>query len=241
MLQLKFLFKRQTVLILGIIMAQTLSAQNRIDETKFKQDFFNQVEPITLIDPLAFALGASDAGEPYVYYYTDIIKYSGHSCPAVSGGYMMAKLGLKELYGDATPVRGEIKVTFKGAPDEKVNGPISQVVSFITGAAGDTGFKGMQGKFSRYNLMMYENDNPSANGILAEAIFERMDTGKKVSVAYNSSAIPSNPEMGKIMPLLISGKASKEEIIKFGNLWQERVRVVLLETPKDAFIVKVIK
>ena len=241
MLHLKFLFKRQTVLILGIIMAQTISAQNIVDETKFKQDFFNKVEPISLIDPLAFALGASDAGEPYVYHYTDIIKYSGHSCPAVSGGFMMAKLGLKELYGNETPVRGEIKVTMKGAPDEKVNGPISQVISFITGATGDTGFKGMNGKFSRFNLMMYENENSSADGILAEAIFERMDNGKKVSVAYNSSAIPSNPEMGKLMPLLIGGKASKEEIIKFGDLWQERVRIVLLETPENAFFVKTIK
>ena len=215
--------------------------KNIIYKTEFKRDFFNKVEPITLIDPLAFALGASDAGEPYVYHYTDIIKYSGHSCPAVSGAYMMAKLGLKELYGDDTPVRGEIKVTFKGAPDEKVNGPISQVISFITGAAGDTGFKGLQGKFNRYNLLTYENDNSTADGILAEAIFERMDTGKKVSVTYNPSVVPSNPEMGKLMPLLISGKASKEEIIKFGDLWQERVRIVLLETPKDAFIVKIIK
>ncbi len=241
MLHFEFLFKSKIILIIGIIMTQTLSAQNRIDETKFKRDFFNKVEPITLIDPLAFALGASEANEPYIYYYTDIIKYSGHSCPAVSGAYMMAKIGLKELYGNDTPVRGEIKVTFKGAPDEKVNGPISQVISFITGAAGDTGFKGLQGKFNRYNLMKYLNDNPTSDGILAEAVFERIDTGKKVSVTYNPSVVPSNPEMGKLMPLLISGKASREEIIKFGNLWQERVRIVLLETPKDAFNVKTIK
>jgi len=242
MFNFKYLLNKfKTVLIIGILMAQTLSAQNLVDETKFKRDFFNQVEPITLVDPLGFALGASDAGEPYVYHYTDIIKYSGHSCPAVSGGYMMAQLALKELYGNDTPVRGEIKVTMRGAPDDKVNGPISQVISFITGAAGDTGFKGMKGKFSRYNLLVFENDNPSEDGILAEAIFERMDSGEKVSVAYNASAIPSNPEMGKIMPLLISGKASKEEIIKFGDLWQERVRIVLLETPKEAFNIKVIK
>lgn len=241
MLRSKYILKSKIVLIIGIIMVHTLSAQNFIDETKFKRDFFNQVEPITLIDPLAFALGASDAGEPYVYYYTDIIKHSGHSCPAVSGGYKMTQLALKKLYGDDTPIRGEIKVTMKGAPNEKVNGPISQVISFITAAAGDTGFKGMKGKFSRYNLLTYENDNSSTDEMLAEAIFERMDTGEKVSVTYNANAIPSNPEMGKLMPLIISGKASKEEIVKFGDLWQERVRILLLETPKDAFNIKVIK
>jgi hypothetical protein len=128
-----------------------------------------------------------------------------------------------------------------GKEDEKVNGPISQVISIITGAASNNGFKGMQGKFSRYNLLVFDSTLTSEDGILAEAIFERMDTGEKVSVKYNASAIPSNPEMGKLTPLIISGKASDKEISKFGDMWQERVRIVLLETPKDAFIIKIIK
>jgi len=240
MLQVKHLLNKSIlVLFMGIIMATTLSAQN--DETNFKRDFFEQVEPIKLVDPLAFALGASNPGEPYIYHYTDIIKYSGHSCPAVSGGYKMSQIALKELYGDDMPVRGQIKVSMRGAPDDKVNGPISQVISFITGAAGNTGFKGMKGKFSRYNLLTYENENPSEKGITAEATFERMDTGAKVNVAYKASVVPTDPEMGKLTPLLVSGKASKEQITKFGDLWQERVRIVLLETPEEAFKVDVLK
>ena len=211
------------------------------NETKFKRDFFNQVEPIKLVDPLAFALGASDAGEPFIYHYTDIITYSGHSCPAVAGGYKMSEIALKELYGDKMPIRGQITVTMRGAPGDKVNGPIAQVISFITGAAGDTGFKGMKGKFSRYNLLSFEYDNPSAKGILAEAIFERMDTGDKVNITYRVSAIPTDPEMIRLTPLLVNGKASEEEIIKFGDLWQERVRIVLLETPEEAFSIEIIK
>jgi len=244
MLHIKYLLnKGKLVLFIGIIMANTLSAQNEAqnEETKFKRDFFDQVEPIKLVDPLAFALGASNAREPYVYYYIDIIKYSGHSCPAVSGGYKMAQIALKELYGNKMPIRGQIKVTMRGAPDDKVNGPISQVISFITGAAGDTGFKGMKGKFNRYNLLTYEKENPSEKGITAEAIFERMDTGDKVNIAYKANVIPTDPEMTKLTPLLVSGKASKEEIIKFGDLWQERVRIVLLETPEEAFNIKSIK
>jgi formylmethanofuran dehydrogenase subunit E len=231
----------QAMLIFGLIMVETISAQNIIDETKFKKDFFSKVDPIILIDPLAFVLGASEKGEPYVYQYTDIIKNSGHSCPAVSGGYKITQLALKELYKESLPVRGDIRVTMVGKEDEKVNGPISQVISIITGAASNNGFKGMQGKFSRYNLLVFDSTLTSEDGILAEAIFERMDTGEKVSVKYNASAIPSNPEMGKLTPLIISGKASDKEISKFGDMWQERVRIVLLETPKDAFIIKIIK
>lgn len=234
-------FLNKIVLIIGDTMFHKLSSQNSVTETNFKQDFFNEVAPIILVDPLAATLGAIDASEPYVYNYKDIIKFSGHSCPTVSGAYKMTQLALKELYGDDIPVRGDIRITIKGAPDEKVNGPISQVISFITGAAGETGFKGIGGKFNRFNLMVFEHDNPSENGILAEAIFERVDNGKKVSVEYNASAIPSNPEMEKIMPLVFSGKASTEEKIKFGDIWQERVRIVLLETPEEAFNIKIIK
>jgi|GEM_PF-574869 hypothetical protein len=231
------------ILLIGIIMANTFYAQSEIkkSDTNFKRDFFNQVEPIKLIDPMAYMLGAANAEEVYVYNYTDIIKYSGHSCAAVAGAYKMTLLALKELYKDKTPERGAIKVIVKGAPDDNVNGPISQVISFITGAADNTGFKGMKGKFSRYNFLEYDLNNKPAEDVLAEVIFERIDTKEKVCVSYNASLIPTNPEMTKLTPLIISGKASTEEIIKFGDLWQERVRIVLLETPPDAFIIKKIE
>lgn len=153
----------------------------------------------------------------------------------------MTQLALKALYGDKMPIRGNIKVTMRGAPDDKVNGPIAQVISFITGAAGNTGFKGLKGKFSRYNLLSFDTDNPSAEGIWAEAIFERADTGEKVNVAYKVSMIPGNPEMGKLMPLVMGGKATKEQMVKFGDLWQERVRNALIEPPEGAFILSHIK
>lgn len=228
------------ILLIGIFISNTFHAQREINksDTNFKRDFFNQVEPIKLIDPMAYTLGATNAEEVYVYYYTDIIEYSGHSCAAVAGAYKMTQLALNELYKDKTPERGAIRVTIKGAPDDNVNGPISQVISFITGAAGNTGFKGMKGKFSRYNLLEYDLNNKPTEDVLAEIIFERIDTKQKVCVSYKASAIPTNPEMTKLTPLIISGKASTEEIINFGDLWQEKVRIVLLETPNEAFIIK---
>lgn len=209
--------------------------------TQFRQDFYTKIEPIKLVDPLSFALGATIKDEAFVYHYADIVKYSGHSCPSVAGAYKMTQIALKELYGDKMPIRGGIKVTMRGAPDDKVNGPIAQVISFITGAAGNTGFKGLKGKFSRYNLLSFDTDNPSEEDIWAEAIFERMDTGQKVNVAYKVSMIPGDPEMAKLMPVVVGGKATREQMIQFGDTWQERVRKALLEAPEGAYIVQHLK
>lgn len=211
------------------------------NNTSFRQDFFSKVKPVKLVDPLSFALGATAKGEAFVYHYTDIIQYSGHSCPSVAGAFKMTGIALKELYGDQIAVRGQIKVTMKGAPDDKVNGPIAQVISYITGAAGNTGFKGLKGKFSRYNLLSFDSNNPPAKDVWAEAIFERVDNGKKVNIAYKVMMIPGNPEMGKLMPLIIGGKATPEQIQKFGDLWQERVRIVLIEPPEGTFVVTRLK
>ena len=237
------LIKRKLIYIIGILVTLTLTTQSVIarDNTQFRQDFYNKIEPIKLVDPLSFVLGATVKGEAFVYHYTDIVKYSGHSCPSVAGAYRMTQIALQELYGDKMPVRGNIKVTMRGAPDDKVNGPIAQVISFITGAAGNTGFKGLKGKFSRYNLLSFDKDNPSEEGIWAEAIFERTDNGKKVNVAYKVSMIPGNPEMAKLMPIISGGSATKEQMLKFGDLWQERVRKALLEAPEGAYVVEHIK
>jgi len=237
------LCKKSKIFLVSILMTLTIVMQSLLagDATQFRQDFYNKVEPIKLVDPLSFALGATVKGEAFVYHYTDIVKYSGHSCPSVAGAYKMTQIALKELYGDKMPIRGNIKVTMRGAPDDKVNGPIAQVISFITGAAGNTGFKGLKGKFSRYNLLAFDTANPSEEGIWAEAIFERVDTGEKVNVAYKVSMIPGNPEMGKLMPLVVGGKATKEQMVKFGNLWQERVNKALIEPPEGAYTVEHLK
>ncbi len=210
---------------------------NQTDNTVFRKDFFSRVKPIKLIDPLAVALGAVEAGEEFYYHYTDLVKMSGHSCPAVSGAFKITEIALAELYGDDIPVRGDIRVTVKGAADHGANGPISQVISVITGAADSAGFKGLQGTFSRYKLLSFDEEHPPQKGLTAEAEFTRMDTGKIVTVQYNSGLIPGSPEMMQLMPLIISGKASAEQQHQFGDLWQGRVERVLLDPPEGVFTI----
>ncbi|MGD9487910.1 MAG: FmdE family protein [Calditrichaceae bacterium] len=220
----------------ALLMSSGLSQAG--DDTQFLPDFYDKVEPIILVDPLGSFLGAVNEGETYVYHYADIIKYSGHSCSSIAGAYKMTQIALKELYGTETPVRGQIRVTMKGSPEYQVNGPISQAISFITGAAAETGFKGIKGKFfTRQNLLKYEPENPPAEGVWAEATFQRTDNNQSVTVTYRTDLIPGNPEMGKLMPVMLSGKANEEQKKLFGEIWQEAVRIALMDPPDGTFVV----
>ena len=198
-------------------------------QSKWKQDFFDDAEEIRLKDPLSYILGAMDEGEVMVFNYSDAAKMAGHSCAAVSGAYQITAKAVKFLYGDEPGVRGDIKVTIKGKPTDLAYGPMSQVMSLITGAATETGFHGLGGgRFGRYQLMKFDEDDFVPNTF----IFERRDTGKKVKIAYNPQALPENPRMGEVAGLTMSGTASKEQREEFFSLWQGKVKKILLEDDK---------
>lgn len=212
-------------------------------QTKYSKDFFDKSESIKVKDPLASMLGAMDKGDVFVYTYADAVKFAGHSCPAVAGAYKSTQMALKALYGDEIPVRGNIKVTFKGNIDYKVNGPISQIVTMITGAATESGFKGFgpAGKHERRNLMTFDHDHTPDPSAICAITFQRIDNGKKVEAVYCVEQVPGNERMDKLTPLVLSGKASEDESKEFGNLWQERVKTILLSPPEGTFIVKEVK
>lgn len=212
-------------------------------QSKLSKDFFDAVEPIKVKDPLAIVLGAMDSDAVFVFTYADAVKLAGHSCPAVAGAYKSTQLALKALYGEEIPVRGNIRVIFRGGVDYKVNGPISQVVTFITGASGETGFMGLgpNKKYGRYNLLSFDKEHGADPKSICTIIFQRADNGKKVEVAYSIENVPSSERIDKLMPLTISGKATGEESKEFGNLWQERVRTILVNPPEGTFAVKELK
>ncbi|MBI5236509.1 MAG: hypothetical protein HY886_09730 [Deltaproteobacteria bacterium] len=194
-------------------------------DTVWKQGFFALVEPIRLKDPLAYVLGAQDEGEEFVFHYADAVKLAGHSCAAISGAYKLTAKALQALYGDQTPVRGDIRVLIKGAPDDLAYGPQAQVISFITGASGKTGFKGLGGAYARCNRLAFDAKDTQFN----QFIFQREDTGKAVRISYNPQALPQDNRMGKLMPLVLRGMAGKEEKELFFSLWQGNVKRILLE------------
>jgi hypothetical protein len=58
----------------------------------------------------------------------------------------MTLKALTALYPDALPQRGGIRVDFREDRLSGVTGVIANVVSMLTGAAQDTGFKGIGGR-----------------------------------------------------------------------------------------------
>ncbi len=184
-------------------------------------EFFKQVKTIKLKDELSEFLGTFDNGI-IEYTYPEIVKAAGHSCPTVAGAYMMCAKALEKLYPDSLPVRGQIKVEFKNSVDEGVTGVISNVISQISGATKETGFKGIAGQYIRHSLMDF---NVDIEGLIR---FTRIDTGKSVEVIYNPF-IPPKPEMQGLMQKSISGQASDTEKDEFGKLWQARVEEILID------------
>lgn len=210
--------------------------------TKWKQEFYSEIEPIAMRDPLSSILGAIDDDEPIYYSFKDCIKLSGHACPSVSTAFQLTKLALKKLYNGDIPVRGNLKIKFAGGRETGANGPIGQVIQFITGAAIETGFHGLGGKYSRANLFEYDENLESGPGLKVE--FERIDTGEKVVVQTNPSMIPLSKEeqsYSEYMSDVIRSTASNEDREKFYIFWQGKNRKILLEDHPGVFIVKRIK
>ncbi|MFH0709329.1 MAG: hypothetical protein V2A75_03890 [Pseudomonadota bacterium] len=194
-------------------------------------DFFNDVTPIVVRDPLCEVLGAANNGI-IDYTYRDVVKLAGHSCPTVAGAFLMVQEGLKLLYKDETPVRGEIKVLMKGTLGEGVVGVIANVASMITGATDVGGFHGLAGKFDRRQLLFYNAE------IEGEMALERVDTSKRVTLSYNPSFVMSDPRMGELLPLIASDRADTTQRELFAMLWQDRVKRILIEHRNDPRLLK---
>lgn len=186
-------------------------------------DFFNKVSTIELQDPLSDFLGAFEEGKMQISYL-ECVKLAGHSCPTVAGAYLMALHGLKALYGTELPKRGDIHVSMRESETAGVTGVICNVVSFIAGANGASGFKGLNGNMIRNNLVSY---NIPMEG---EVQLTRNDTNQSVTLSYDSSIVPADPMMQALMGKCMQGMATDEEKKEFGRLWQARVEKILLST-----------
>jgi len=181
-------------------------------------EFFGRVEKILTYDELAQFLGVNEDGV-IEYTYLDIVKTSGHSCATVAGAYLCTLYGLRALYGNEFPRRGEIKVEIKNQPREHNAGVIGCVISNITGATTDYGFGGIPtGKFNRRDLLFYGAD------IQTDIRFTRLDTGKAVGVNYRPGKIV-NPMA--ILKSAISPEATEEDKKTFPKRFQEMVKTVL--------------
>ena len=185
-------------------------------------EFFDRVPGIKLIDPLARFLGASGDGV-LEYRYVDAVKLAGHSCPTVASAYWLTCTALAALSGTALPERGAIRVSFQQDRANGVTGVIANVVSMLTGAAGDGGFKGIGGRFDRRDLLEFNAQIP------LQMRFTRTDDGTSADVAAHLSHVPADPEQAGLLQRWVAGQSTAEETRRFGVLWQERVRCILID------------
>lgn len=194
-------------------------------------EFFDSAPCITLRDPLAGFLGAAEDGV-IEYSYGDAVKLAGHSCPTVASAYLMTRTALANLYPDTLPERGAIRVELRGSQAEGVTGVIANVISLLTGATRDTGFKGIGGKFDRRGLLFFGAD------IAGDLRFTRTDTGAAVITSVELDRIPVDPQMRPLMQRALAGTATPDEATLFRSLWQHRVKS-LLEAADDPRIIVV--
>ena len=98
-------------------------------------EFFARIPGITLRDPLAELLGATEGGL-IDYRFADAVKLAGHSCPTVAGAWLMTVRALQALYGDEIPERGNIVVALHEDLDSGVAGVMASIATLLTGATG---------------------------------------------------------------------------------------------------------
>ncbi len=195
-------------------------------------DFFDAAPVITLHDPLAQFLGAVDGGI-MEYRYLDAVRLTGHSCPTVARAFLMTRAALSALYADKLPVRGEIQVGFRDGLPDGTTGVVANVVGLITGAAGPSGFKGLGSRFHRSGLLRFDTH------IDEEIRFLRTDNSTAVTVTANLGRVPASARTRELLRLCLTGNASQEQQTDFRNLWQARVRTLLLECADDPAVIGV--
>jgi hypothetical protein len=186
-------------------------------------EFFDKVDKIQLHDELSQFLGTFEDGR-VEFSYTDVVKLSGHSCPTVAGAYLLAREGLKALYVDSLPQRGEIEVLCRDSYKSGTTGVVANVLSYITGATSSYGFKGIAGKYVRHSLLSFDQN------INSDICMKTKD--KTVCISYDPSSIPPHSQMKIYMQKQIQGTATKEEKKIFQNLWQKRVEDILFDYQK---------
>ncbi|WP_435101408.1 hypothetical protein [Arhodomonas sp. AD133] len=198
-------------------------------------DFFDEAPTVRVRDPLAQLLGASVDGV-MEYRYADAVRLTGHSCPTVAGAFLTGRAALTALYPDTLPERGGVAVQMPAPENDGTTGVIAQVLTLLTGAAADGGFKGLGGRFARNGLLDFAEDPKIGEGVVR---FERLDTGTAVAVGFNAHTVPMDVAQQQRLMAVIQGDADTEELVVFAGAWQDRVCRLLLEHADDPETVRV--
>jgi hypothetical protein len=146
-----------------------------------------------------------------------------------ASAFVCCRKALGRLYEGEIPDRGDVSVTVHARPDDEVFGVIGDIFGYITGARGSTGFKGLDGKFCRRDLLAYSDGVGALHGSFT---FARLDNSKKVNARIqreNFPTVPGQDELENLMRKALQGNISHDDGHKFQDLWMERVRAIVLD------------
>ena len=193
--------------------------------------YYAQIEPIRLYDPLGDFLGAIEGGHIAIDF-GDCVRVAGHACPTVAGAYRMAQEGLRALYPDPgqLPVRSNIRVEIREAETAGVAGVTGAIIGCITGAGGAGGFKGIGDRFARNDRLIYGVDLPG------DVRLTCLESDASVTLRYDPSVIPGDPQMKPLMLRALHGDTSPEETEHFRRLWHARTEAILTAEDPTPFL-----
>jgi len=183
-------------------------------------DWFDTIPSLNVRDRLAEMIGAADQGI-IEYRYADAVRLAGHSCPTVACAWLIAVGGLRKLWPNDLPQRGGVGVAYADARADGSAGVSATVIGLLTGAQDDAGFKGLAGQHDR-RLAQFGAKLPT------RLRMTRLDTGDAIDLDADPSTIAGDPAMFQLMPGVLAGRASADEVRAFGQFWQDRVRRILL-------------
>jgi hypothetical protein len=190
--------------------------------------FFAAVPRIRVRDPLAEFLGAARGGV-LEYGYADAVRLAGHSCPTVGAAFLMTRAALAALFQGELPQRGNVRVEMRDAAQDGVTGVMANVASLVTGAALETGFKGIGGRFDRRRLLAY------GEPIDGEVRFTRLATATAVVTSARMDRVPADPRLPDLMRRSLADDPEAMSLLH--AVWQERVRRLLIDHCDDREVI----
>lgn len=194
--------------------------------------FYAQAPVVETFDPLAQLLGAATDGQ-LDYCYADAVRLAGHSCPTVAGAFLMGRAAMRALYPDGPAERGQIEVSMPAPIHHGTTGVVAQVLTLLTGAAADNGFQGLGGRYARDGLLTFAGRHES------DAItFRRRDNGATVALQLDTSPVPGDPRQRELLTCIMQDAASDADKQVFAEIWQERVRRMLVDFVDDPKVIK---
>jgi formylmethanofuran dehydrogenase subunit E len=214
-------------IISGLVLI-SIALTNGFAQTNWLPDFYGQAGYIQIKEAEDVMVGSIAQNDALQIGLNDVAQYMGHVCPGIASGFMLTKIALKELFGNETPERGNIRIAANAAND------LVNVAVYVVGI--------------RPADMLADNPDLVIDSLLKPEkpgkvvlIFQRKDNGNMVKAVCNKMKLVTPEEMKIIKTYkqkFHKGQATAEEIKTTGPKIQAIVKRAVTDTPQGVFNVE---